>query len=138
MEKFCNKCKQVKPLEDYSKNKLKSDGLQTYCKICSRELNVKHYHSSPERRLKLRAASEATKLANRSFLHRYKRYCGCVVCNEKEPVALDLHHLDPSEKDGDPSNMVLLSRETLKKEVRKCIVLCANCHRKVHAGILIV
>ncbi len=61
---------------------------------------------------------------------------GCLLCNEKEPVALDLHHLDPEQKDMSPAEMVSFNSERFKAEIRKCVVLCANCHRKVHAGIL--
>jgi len=32
--KYCPKCKLSKPLDSYSKNKTKKDGLQVYCKVC--------------------------------------------------------------------------------------------------------
>lgn len=62
--------------------------------------------------------------------------CKCYYCLESEPIVLDLHHLNPLEKDADPSSLVNCSIETLKAEIRKCIVLCANCHRKVHSRLL--
>lgn len=52
------------------------------------------------------------------------------------PVALDFHHLDPTEKDKNVGDLMSFSTQKLKEEIRKCVVLCANCHRMVHAGLL--
>ena len=56
--------------------------------------------------------------------------CGYNRCQE----ALDFHHINQSEKDYTISGGTK-SFETLKKEVDKCILVCANCHREIHAGI---
>ncbi|QXL90328.1 hypothetical protein [Salmonella phage NINP13076] len=61
---------------------------------------------------------------------------GCILCGEKEPVALDLHHIDESTKDANVSDLMRRGTKRLIDEMNKCVVLCANCHRKVHAGIL--
>lgn len=60
--------------------------------------------------------------------------CGYNKCND----ALDLHHLDPSKKAlsftriiGHPTKW-----ETIVKEAKKCVLLCANHHREYHAGFL--
>lgn len=57
--------------------------------------------------------------------------CGYNKCQE----ALDFHHIEPSEKDYTISGGTK-SFETLKKEVDKCVLVCANCHREIHAGII--
>ncbi len=61
----------------------------------------------------------------------------CIICGyKKTPWALDLHHIDPSKKDfGMSVRGLTRSLERLKKEADKCIILCANCHREIHAGI---
>lgn len=60
----------------------------------------------------------------------------CTVCGyDKCRNALELHHLDPSQKDFAISSAWTLSVERMKKEIAKCVVLCANCHREVHAGV---
>jgi hypothetical protein len=50
---------------------------------------------------------------------------------------LALHHLDPSQKDlslsairANPKNW-----ETIVKELRKCVLVCHNCHSEIHAGV---
>lgn len=73
------------------------------------------------------------------FLRKYKiEQGGCSFCSEQESCCLDFHHLDPSKKEINPSRM---ARNTwpmarMLKELEKCIVVCSNCHRKIHAGIL--
>lgn len=59
-----------------------------------------------------------------------------MICDETEPVCLDFHHIDPNEKDFTISKHRGKSKENLLKEIKKCVCVCANCHRKIHAGII--
>lgn len=133
--KYCSKCEQTKSLTEFNKNRNKPDGAQAYCRECTKRINNDLYRNG-DRKRQVRERRDREVIANRSFTQRYKRMRRCHFCNESEPVALDLHHLNPSEKDFNPSQMYSHSRKQLKKEIRKCIVLCSNCHRKVHAGLL--
>lgn len=59
----------------------------------------------------------------------------CQICGyDKCQEALEFHHLDPNEKSFQISGGTK-SFESLKPEVDKCVLLCANCHREVHAEI---
>tara|TARA_R110001606_G_scaffold29777_1_gene92701 strand:- start:27 stop:452 length:426 start_codon:yes stop_codon:yes gene_type:complete len=69
---------------------------------------------------------------NRKFVHRYKEYCGCKVCGEDRYWVLDMHHLDPSQKEFDFYTGVSRKRQVLKDEMRKCIVLCKIHHYDFH------
>lgn len=62
----------------------------------------------------------------------------CCFCGEKERICLDYHHIDPSRKIDEVSKMLrkVMSKENIIKEYEKCICLCSNCHRKVHAGLI--
>lgn len=55
---------------------------------------------------------------------------------ESDPRCLDFHHLDAKKKFKSVSNMVRYgySLKRILKEIAKCIVLCANCHRKENIG----
>ncbi len=61
---------------------------------------------------------------------------GCGRCPEADPVCLDLHHVN-GDKTIDVSVAVQKGwgRERIKKEIDKCTVICANCHRKLHASL---
>ncbi len=59
----------------------------------------------------------------------------CRYCGESDPTCLDFHHRNPKEKEFLLSLAVArASLERIKAEVAKCDVLCANCHRKLHAA----
>jgi hypothetical protein len=46
----------------------------------------------------------------------------------------DFHHLDPEQKDFNPSNLLdTLQWEKILPELVKCVMLCSNCHRTRHA-----
>lgn len=67
----------------------------------------------------------------KSFSKRYKALCGCKECGIKNPIVLEYDHRDPKEKEHNIAQMISdrYSMKSLKREIRKCDVLCANCHR---------
>jgi transposase len=60
----------------------------------------------------------------------------CVICGYRASMrALQFHHIDPAEKEFEISysgNTVALER--LRTEVKKCVLLCANCHAEAEDG----
>lgn len=57
----------------------------------------------------------------------------CERCGETHSACLEFHHLDPSVKEHGFSRIHQLnSKPKIEEELAKCIVLCANCHRKEH------
>lgn len=61
----------------------------------------------------------------------------CEICGYNRCIkALDFHHKDPNEKHAEVSHTCqVASWEKVEAEVRKCTLLCANCHRELHAGL---
>ncbi len=74
--------------------------------------------------------------ATKLWLSEYKGARGCSRCNEVDPICLDFHHLDPTIKDGMISTMMTCSQKRILDEISKCIILCANCHRKEHHKVV--
>ena len=58
----------------------------------------------------------------------------CIRCGyDKYQGALEFHHLNPKEKDFNPSHLRKYKfDDRVKSELDKCILVCANCHREVH------
>ena len=60
----------------------------------------------------------------------------CVICGySKYPGALDLHHVNGEKGFGIGEKGYTRSWEAVKKELDKCVLVCANCHREIEAGI---
>ncbi len=73
--------------------------------------------------------------ALRARFAAFKKTLRCSRCPEKHPACLDFHHRDPKKKDMALYQVINVggwSWEHIMKEVAKCEVLCANCHRKEH------
>jgi len=57
----------------------------------------------------------------------------CIRCGyNKCSTALEFHHLEPNKKDYSISRNINHSFDKIKKELDKCILVCANCHREIH------
>ena len=60
----------------------------------------------------------------------------CQRCGyDKYIGALEFHHIDEKEKDFGISDGKTRSWESIKEELDKCILVCSNCHREIHAEI---
>lgn len=59
----------------------------------------------------------------------------CSICGYNKSIsALDFHHLDPTKKEFDLSARNMNRKySSLLEESKKCILLCANCHREIHS-----
>ena len=79
------------------------------------------------------ARNQIQKARTKALIAEFKAG-GCIACPESDPCALDCHHL--GDKDMPISQMRGMSEKRVKTELAKCVVLCANCHRKHHAGKL--
>jgi hypothetical protein len=97
------------------------------------------YLREKERLIPIRGVRRTTiRRRNKAFAQRYKLWSGCQFCGyNKCAEALEFHHLDPSTKDSMPNEIIRDSTHMgdIKAELRKCIVLCANCHREEHARL---
>ena len=128
--KICTKCGGEKPLSEFLfKNKNKGV-YHSACRICYKEIRKisynKHKKTTYDRN---KRNSEKCK----KWFKEYKSNLKCSQCIECHPSCLEFHHLEEFEKDNNVSYMVgSYSIKAVKKEIAKCIVLCANCHRKLH------
>ena len=129
----CSKCNLDKTEEEFSwkyKNKRRS----TICKECHNKYSKKHYLDNKEEySQRLSKWRIAYKKANKDYILNYLKQHPCVDCGESDPVVLEFDHIVPSSKEYHVSIMVGNSLNTIKKEIEKCEVRCANCHRRRHS-----
>lgn len=61
---------------------------------------------------------------------------GCGICGYSRcAAALDFHHIDPKGKDFAFGRYQSKAWKWIVAEIKKCAMLCANCHREVHNGV---
>ena len=112
--RYCPKCEDYQSIDNfYSRRKNNCSG---WCKVCIRKQTVER-----GRKLKLDCIE-------------YKggkcQKCGYSQCQ----AALDFHHRDPAKKDFSLCKKYGCRKisDRIKKELDKCDLLCANCHREEH------
>lgn len=89
------------------------------------------------RRLKCKTCYRETKkllvARYRKWIEEYKKHRQCEKCGESDFRVLDFHHSKLERKSFNVSDFHRLAGfEKLKKEIEKCALLCANCHRIEH------
>jgi len=95
----------------------------------------RNYYLSGDQKEKQRKRVKERKAGLREQYRSWKAHQSCLVCGEDSTECLDLHHINQHEKEGEVSDIVNRagSWKTIQREIDKCAVLCANCHRKVHS-----
>ena len=68
----------------------------------------------------------------RKYAWKIKNSQGCSDCIETDPACLVFHHIDPSKKRASIHKLYKYGLGAVKKEIKKCKLLCANCHMKFH------
>lgn len=76
-----------------------------------------------------KAVNKKNKMIAKQFIYRVKRFLRCADCGLRDHRVLDFDHLS----DKIMPIAIMQSRgwgvESIKKEMRKCQAVCANCHR---------
>jgi len=94
-----------------------------------KENQRKHYLANKQKYLN---AQQRKRQRAKEFIAEYKKDKAC-QCGENHPACLEFHHRDEKTKESTIADaMYNWGVERIKKEVAKCDLLCANCHRKLH------
>jgi len=132
--KTCTCCKIEKEEADFYKHKRMKDGLSPRCKKCDDQGNRATRNKDLD---KARGYRNRWKRDLIERINAWKASQGCECCGESESCCLELHHTDPSQKENHPS-LLRTSWDRFMTEAEKCVVVCSNCHKKIHAGVLTV
>ena len=125
--KTCVDCKEEKSINEFSISKNKH---REKCKICLKLYMKKHYENN--KKTYIDYANKKNKEIKEWF-YEFKSTLKCERCDENHTACLDFHHKDPNEKDGNVTSLLVYNnKKRILKEIDKCIVLCSNCHRKLH------
>lgn len=123
--KQCTKCKENKSLENFARIARYNDGHNTQCKQCRKKMDASRYKANKER---FKIQTQRDKGILRAKVLKYLFAHPCIDCGESNPIVLEFDHRDPKTKTAEISK--LYSWNKILKEIDKCDVVCANCHKK--------
>lgn len=159
--KVCKSCGVEKALAEFyrrsgttNKRKRASDPTkyETQCKSCRKPVRApspeafadrkpKRKKQTPEeRRAHVAAYKARVRAQTRAKLLRYAADRGCETCGERDPRVLEFDHRNREEKHTTIAQLLTngqsWSSPSLRTELRKCRILCANCHARHTAAQL--
>lgn len=128
--KRCRGCQET-DLNQFNKNKTKTDGLQSFCKSCSRNKSKEYYNNNKEKHLiYTRKAKKDRIVEAKQYILSLLAINPCTICKESDPVVLEFDHLSNKKKTIAEMVGEGYRLQSIKDEISKCQVLCANCHRR--------
>ena len=125
--KTCSQCKIEKPVGEFNFKYRALGKRHSYCKECGSNLTRRHYRNNKRQYLdrNYRALTR-----HREFMRRAKSR-PCADCGVQYPYyVMDFDHRDGATKSFMLSDITRATSKSLLREIEKCDVVCANCHRE--------
>lgn len=114
----CSKCNKIQEINNENFYFRKNKKVHPWCRKCNDSHSLQRA---------------------RDIKQKCAQYKGgkCIICNYNKCIgALEFHHVDPSIKDFGISRIKTFNWEKVKKELDKCVLLCSNCHKELHGGVI--
>lgn len=120
----CKRCNRT----DYLKNFVANFWFRDTCKLCHAGRMKRWRKANPDMAETLRVRSY---VKSADYIESHKIGSPCADCGLiYPPCAMDFNHLDMSKKSDTISGLYGKSKERIEKEINKCELICANCHRE--------
>lgn len=140
-KKYCSReCEQLgRKIRNKQKAELLAQGIDPnikQCLICGKDFKPKDKNAN-QRTCCYSCMPEGHQLLRSEFIDLIREQRGgkCQRCGYNNyKGALEFHHIDPSQKDFTVGDRDFKLKDCVE-ETKKCVLICANCHREVHAGL---
>lgn len=124
--KICSKCKVSKPISEFSFRQTATGVRQSYCKECGKRLTRSHYRNNKRQYLDRNVRSY---LKRRELVKQMKSRA-CADCDVQYPFyVMDFDHREGEIKEYELNRVDRMTTRAILREIEKCDVVCANCHR---------
>lgn len=125
--KTCSKCKITRPVSEFNFKNMILGKRHSYCKGCGSSLTRSHYQSNKRKYLDRNARTNARHRA----IIRSAKLRPCADCGIQYPYyVMDFDHREGATKSFILSDVPRATSKSLMREIEKCDVVCANCHRE--------
>lgn len=127
----CSRCGEIKLLAEFPIKNKTHGTRRVWCRDCCRAYGREHYRRNrPIYLAKNRARRQSDRPRVRALIDEYLRHHPCVDCGRADITVLEFDHRRPSEKNLSVGRIALMgSWPSVLREIEKCDVRCANCHR---------
>jgi hypothetical protein len=123
--KICTSCKIEQDIDQFSKRTASKNGISTRCKTCNKNYLKNHYSENKKYYYNKKKKFQCN---GKEFIWSFLKLKKCSDCGESNPLLLEFDHID--DKSHNISAMIRShSPDSVLKEIEKCEVVCANCHR---------
>lgn len=129
--KLCSKCGERKDHSAFYRRKDRNGALYSRCKECQKTRTNAHYRQNTAYYVRKAAVrKERNRKAARKLSKELRSRSPCPDCERTYPwYVMQFDHIR-GEKHDNVANLVSAGRElhTIKTEIAKCQIVCANCH----------
>lgn len=132
--RFCKSCESHKDEQDFNR---KGNGYQSQCRLCQRSWYKKYYDEVPKERERLLLKNKEAKNKIREKIKKIKEETPCTDCGKHFPYfVMDFDH-QRNKEFTISTNIYKKSWSDIEKEIEKCELVCANCHRiRTHSPLV--
>jgi hypothetical protein len=130
--KRCATCKQYKDESEFNWRWKSLGILQPSCRNCQKEHRRTWYESHKDQHLEnVYERKKKVIQDSKEYVWNFLSTHPCVDCGESDPMVLEFDHISGSKK----SNISVMAGQgysltAIQREIEKCVVRCANCHRR--------
>ena len=125
--KRCTKCGLVKPVDEFNFRHRDKGVRHGYCRECGKEFTRSHYR----RRKRSYLERNLRAYAERRHLVIEAKSRPCADCRIQYPYyVMDFDHRNGSTKEFGLNAVHRVTKRAILREIAKCDVVCANCHRE--------
>lgn len=135
--KLCSKCGENKPESNFYIRDKRTGRLHAQCKQCYSQQRAKSYRQHYQKykatyRVNAQRRRQRLRDEFRKNMIAYADGKYCIDCGETDSVTFEFDHIDPATKSFNVSQAVRLgySWEKVLEEIKKCQIVCANCHKR--------
>jgi hypothetical protein len=128
--KTCTRCGETKPFDQFPPRRRGQPRLQSWCRACFAANNARYYREHEAAQKARLARNTAVRRGQNHLLAiAYLLQHPCVDCGEADIVVLQFDHF--ADKEANVSALIggAASWSRIEREIKKCEVRCANCHR---------
>jgi len=128
--RVCTKCGQEKSVEEFPWKNSLMGRRHAVCKPCTASRSSQWYQDNKTAHIQnVMLHKEQARIEARIYIYEYLASHPCSMCGEADPVVLEFDHIKGKEEEISRLITNGASIDRLEKEMKRCQVLCSNCHR---------